>query len=336
MTSALIFENSARYGEEVVNQDGLWKKVIGDLFEDFLLFFAPELHEAVDFSKAPDFLQQELFKEIIVGKKGTNYADQIVKVHLKNGNEKWILVHIEVEGSADADFSKRMFRYFYRIFDEFDREIVAFAVLTGPSTSKESLGFTYSYFGTTLDYAYNVRKVMDYDDKELTQSNRLFSKVVLATKYMHKTKNEADQRYSFKMKLIREVLKLEGHSRVSISAVFYFIDYLLRLPEELRHKFTDTIRPILEEEGQKMVQYESEDLSPTLADLVEIERKEALEQGIEQGIGQGREQGLEQGLEQGKRNIALALLEEGSEVDYIARVTKLSVAEVEKLKKTLI
>lgn len=56
MTSALVFENPVTYGEQVVNQDGLWKKVIGDLFEDFLLFFAPELHEAVDFSKKPDFL----------------------------------------------------------------------------------------------------------------------------------------------------------------------------------------------------------------------------------------------------------------------------------------
>ena len=323
MRSALVFEKPVNYGEEVVNQDGLWKKVIGDLFEDFLLFFAPELHEAVDFSKAPDFLQQELFKEILDGKKGTNYADQIVKVHLKDGNEKWILVHIEVEGSADTDFSKRMFRYFYRIFDKFDREIVAFSVMTGPSTSKESLGFTYSYFGTTLDYAYNVRKVMDYDDKELMQSNRLFSKVVLATKYMHETKNEVDQRYRFKMKLMREVLKLEGHSRVSITAVFYFIDYLLRLPEELRHEFTDTIRPILGEEGLEMVQYESDDLSPTLADLVRIERKEALEEG------------LEQGLEQGLRNVALTMLKEDLEVEYIAKLTKLSIAEVEKLKKTL-
>ena len=315
MTSALLFEKPVTYGVNVVNQDGLWKKVIGDLFEDFLLFFAPELHEIVNFSKEPDFLQQELFQEILDKKKGTNYADQIVKVHLKDGSEKWILVHIEVEGSADDDFSKRMFRYFYRIFDKFEREIVAFAVMTGPSTGEKSQGFTYSYFGTTLDYAYNVRKVSDYDDAELMQSDRLFSKVVLATKYMHETKDEVEQRYRFKMKLMREVLKLEGHSRVSISAVFYFIDYLLLLPEKLRHEFTETIGPVIKKEGQLMVQFEKNDLPPTVADLIETERKEALEQGT--------------------KNIALALLEEGSEVDFIAKITKLSVVEVEKLKKTL-
>ncbi len=139
MVSNIVLEKPTTYGEPVVNQDGLWKRVVGELFEDFLLFFAEDLYEAIDFSEAPDFLQQELFKEILDEKKGTNYADQIVKVRLKDGEEKWILVHIEVEGSSNGDFPKRMFRYFYRIFDKYDHEIVAFAVLTGPTVNKNML-----------------------------------------------------------------------------------------------------------------------------------------------------------------------------------------------------
>ena len=70
-----------------------------------------------------------------------------------------------------------------------------------------------------------------------------------------------------------------------------------------------------------MVQYESDNLSPTLADLVKIERKEALEEG------------LELGLKQGLKNFALTMLQEDFEVEYIAKLTKLSVAEVSKLKE---
>lgn len=329
MARLLVLEKPRSYGVDVVNQDGLWKKVIGDLFKDFLLFFAPDLHGEVDFSKIPDFLQQELFKELLDNKKGTNHADQIVKVHLKDGKEKWILVHIEVEGSADADFPKRMFRYFYRIFDKFEREIVAFAVMTGPGKIERSLGFTYSYFGTTLDYAYNVHKVSDYDAVDLVQSNRLFSKVVLAAKYLHLTENKADQRYRFKQKLMREVLKLEGHSRESITAVFYFIDYLLRLPEEMTRQLTETMLAELREEREKMVQQDSGDLSPTLAEFMAIETQAALEEGIEKGM----ERGIEQGSENSKKDFALALLSENFEVDYIAKLTGLSVIEIEKLKK---
>src|SRR5690625_1159268 len=93
MLTEVVQENPVDYGPP--DYDGLWKKIIGDLFEEFILFFAPDLNEEIDFKKAPDFLQQELFKEIIQGKSGKNVADQIVKVSLKNGEDKWILIHIE-------------------------------------------------------------------------------------------------------------------------------------------------------------------------------------------------------------------------------------------------
>lgn len=61
MVTALIWEKSSEYQAGVVDQDGLWKKVIGELFEDFLLFFSPALHAQVDFSIEAEFLRQELF-----------------------------------------------------------------------------------------------------------------------------------------------------------------------------------------------------------------------------------------------------------------------------------
>ena len=44
-------------------------------------------------------------------------ADQIAKVHLKNGEEQWVLVHTEVQSDDHEDFPLRMFEYYYRIFD---------------------------------------------------------------------------------------------------------------------------------------------------------------------------------------------------------------------------
>ncbi|MEG0386563.1 MAG: hypothetical protein RR642_17650 [Solibacillus sp.] len=97
MIVSQVLEKSARYKRSQLNQDDLWKKVIADLFEDFLLFFLPEFHAEVDFLKPIDFLQQELFKEIIEERKGRKMADQIAKVQLKNGEEQWVLVHTEVQ-----------------------------------------------------------------------------------------------------------------------------------------------------------------------------------------------------------------------------------------------
>ncbi|MEQ6354060.1 hypothetical protein ABNX05_05470 [Lysinibacillus sp. M3] len=46
----LVWEKPDLYKLSQVNKDNLWKKLIADLFEDFLLFFLPDLHLEVDFS----------------------------------------------------------------------------------------------------------------------------------------------------------------------------------------------------------------------------------------------------------------------------------------------
>ena len=240
MVTAVLMEHPTEYS---VDQDGLWKKAIRDLFEDFLLFFAPELHAHVDFSKTPDFLQQELFQEVADKKKGRRMADQIVKVILKDGAEKWILIHVEVQSENEADFSARMFQYFYRIYDTYEQKIVAFAIMTSPRESETPEDFSYNYFGTKLHYTYNTCKIFDYDMNELQQSENLFSKIVLAAKYLHETKDKAKQRYVFKRRLMREIVRNREYSRTSVQAAFHFIDYLLRLPKDLERKLSDAMYP---------------------------------------------------------------------------------------------
>ncbi|WP_052738001.1 hypothetical protein [Bacillus sp. SA1-12] len=145
----------------VMDFDGLWKKLIYELFEEFVLYFAADLYKEIDFLKEPEFLQQELFQEIIQEKMGRQVTDQIVKVYLKSGEEKWVLIHIEVQGDREPDFSKRMLRYYYRIFDRYDQDIVAIALLTDTSKSFRANQYHRSYQGTELTYKYNIYKFQD-------------------------------------------------------------------------------------------------------------------------------------------------------------------------------
>lgn len=134
MVSALIREENEQYSLNKIDQDGLWKKVIGDLFEEFLLFFLPELHGHIDFNEKPAFLDKELFQEVGDEQKGRRFADRLAKVYLKNGEERWILIHIEAQNRNEAEFPKRIFQYFYRIFDRCDKKVVALAVHTSLNT----------------------------------------------------------------------------------------------------------------------------------------------------------------------------------------------------------
>jgi hypothetical protein len=64
-------------------------------------------------------------------------------------------------------------------------------------------------------------------------------------------------------------------------------------------------------------------------------REEGLQQGLQQGLEQGLEQGLGQGLQQGWQEaqmaIAQRLLGEGMTIEVIARVTGLSIEQIEQL-----
>src|SRR5690554_5638527 len=200
------------------------------------MFFAPDLYDEIDFSKAPDYLQQELFKKIIRRKKGRNDADLIVKVPMKSGEDQWILIHIEVQEKDSNDFAKRMFRYFYRIYDKFDKEVYAIALMTNDKKSEHPDYFHYNFFGTKVDYTYNVYKFHDHTVEELEQSDNPFASAIIAGKYASKYKKDLEKRSHFKLKLIRQVYKKflsgEEKSHIYISALFYFIDYLLQTPQE--------------------------------------------------------------------------------------------------------
>ncbi|GAB3059284.1 RpnC/YadD family protein [Virgibacillus ainsalahensis] len=322
MITTTVHEKPTDYGTTSPDEDGLWKKLIADFFEEFMLFFAPELYEEIDHSRSPDFLQQELYKEVIQEKKGRNNADQIVKVFLKNGEERWILIHIEVQGKVNEAFSKRMFRYFYRLYDKFDKEIYAIALLTDIGNTKHTNQFHYSFHGTEVDYTYNAYQFRENDLEKLKRSSNPFAAAVIAGIYASKTRKDADKRYFFKRELMTQLLRNmdthQGYNHTQISPLIYFIDYLLQIPAFLT-KLRDDVTPLLRKEAAQHMQAERSNPSPTLAEIFADLEKE----------------GMEKGKEAAMKQLALELIQENFSDDYIAKLTKLSVDKVEALRKSL-
>src|SRR3984885_1983514 len=110
--------------------DLLWKGVLEDLFDDFLRFFYPEADKIFNLDSGFEYLDKEL-EQLFPPEAddyATRYVDKLVKVFTCTGGEEWILVHVEVQGYSDQDFAKRMFQYYSRIFDQYDKPITAFAI----------------------------------------------------------------------------------------------------------------------------------------------------------------------------------------------------------------
>ncbi len=137
-----------------VSQDSVWKDVIEELFEDFLAFFFPQMHRDIDYSKGYDFLDKELQKIMDRDEVGKRYADKLVKVFLKSGAEKWLLIHIEVQGYKEKNFAERIFIYTYRIFNRYNREVVSAVILTDPDPDYRPNRYCRERWGFRLDMEY--------------------------------------------------------------------------------------------------------------------------------------------------------------------------------------
>ena len=115
--------------------DILWKVVIEEVFDDMLRFIFPYADEVFDMERGFEFLEKELAEMYPEPDKAadTRFADKLVKVFHRDGEEEWVLMHVEIQGdtSRRREFSERMFRYFYRILDRYRKPVSAIAVFTG-------------------------------------------------------------------------------------------------------------------------------------------------------------------------------------------------------------
>lgn len=157
----------------------------------------------------------------------------------------------------------------------------------------------------------------DYSNVELERSESIFSKVVLAAKAVHKTKDEVDKRYRFKRRLMRQLFQSKVYSRSAIAATLYFIDYLLQLPEEETKRLSREIGPEIRKERGLMELYNEENVSPT----------------IYNSFAEQFDRGIAKGIEQGSKNIAKKLIDEKMPLEKIADITGLSLDEVKAIEE---
>jgi hypothetical protein len=233
-------------------------------------FFFPAAAEEIDWSSGYTFLDKELQQIVQDAELGKRLADKLVQVWRKDGDDAWVLAHVEVQGQERPDFAKRMFVYNYRIFDRYDRPVASLAVLSDERTGWRPDHFGYELWGCKVDISFPVAKVVDYADRwdELEASDSPFATVVMAHLKTRDTHNDKESRKKWKLYLVRRLYE-HGYCKKDVINLFHFIDWLMRLPEELEDNFLAEMHQY--EEGKKM-EY-----------VTSIERI-GIKKGIQQGI----------------------------------------------------
>lgn len=115
--------------------DNPWKEAIAVYFKSFIAFFFPEIYEQIDWKIPYEFLDNELRQVMRDDEIGQREADKLVKVLLIDGQETWILIHIEVQSQYQSNFAERMYVYNSRIFGIFRKKVASLAILADSEKS---------------------------------------------------------------------------------------------------------------------------------------------------------------------------------------------------------
>ena len=323
--------------------DELLKGVLEIYFEDFLRFLLPEADDIFDFRRSIEFLNTELalLQPQRGRSKGKRIADMLAKVYLKSGQEKWILVHTEIEGASQKDFAFRLFQYYYRLVDKNKVPVDTIVIYTGGMTQKRPNYYMEEGFFSRVYFSFLGYHIFDHQEEELFKmGSNIFALVILACQKAFLEGHLSDVELGAARLRIAERLLKQRYNYAHVKSFMIFLKNFLYIESEVVNGAFDAHLYKLTGGGIKM-------------DLLEIVTKQAvqrattlaLEKGKQAGLEEGKLAGLEEGklvgLEEGK----LAGLEEGKlaglkegvyvvasemkragiPLDEIARFTKLSI-----------
>ncbi|MBG1269596.1 cytosolic protein [Nostoc sp. WHI] len=251
--------------------DSPWKEAIETYFQECIEFFFPVAAEGIDWKRGYTFLDKELQQVIRDAELGQRFVDKLVQVWRRNGEERWVLVHLEVQSYEESNFAQRMYVYHYRLFDRYNRSIASLAILGDDRPTWKPNQFSDELWGCEVKFKFPIVKLLEYSQQwgELEASSNPFATVVMAHLKAKETRQDNRSRKRWKLDLTKRLYE-KGYQREDIINLFRFIDWVMKLPEELENSF-----------WQEVTQYEDEKKMPYITSIERRGMRGGLLQGIE-------------------------------------------------------
>jgi len=287
--------------------DEAWKRVLKPYFWEFLDFYFPHISEEIDKKKTYVFLDKELEKIVRASTSKSRRVDKLVKIYLKDQQEVWLLIHVEVQTYKDIEFAQRMYSYHYRIYDRYQKPVSSLAILADNNKNFRPRGFKLSAFGKVyVNFEFETCKILDWKgkEKELENMKNPFATVTLASLKAYERKQT--ERYEWK-RILTRLLYEKGYEKQTILDLYHFIDSIMVLEDEQEIKYHEEI--VKYEEGKKMVYI-------TTAERI----------GMQKGIKEGMQKGIRLALKikYGKEGLkAMDIIEKFKTLDTLGKVEEL-------------
>lgn len=264
----------------MIDHDRLFKELLSTFFVEFLQLFLPAIAQTID-PESIRFLPQEYFADLTAGE--DKIIDLLVEVK-QAGQEAAFLIHIEAQSSVEAEFPRRMFFYFARLYQKYLQRVYPIVVFSFDAPYREQPS------SHTIEFP--NRKILEFSFEPI-QLNRLNWRDYLnqpnpiAAALMAKMRIAPDDRPKVKAECLRllATLRLDPARTRLISG---FVDTYLRL------NAAETT--VFQSELGKMDPVQREGIMQIVTSW------------MEQGIAEGITQGIAQGVTQGERSLILRQL----------------------------
>jgi hypothetical protein len=279
----------------MIDHDRLFKELLSTFFVEFIDLFLPQVAQEID-RDSIHFLPQDVFTDVTSGEK--KEIDLLAQV--KYGQQDtYFLIHVENQSYTQSEFAKRMFKYFARLYEKYDLPIYPVVIFSFDEPKRaESTNHCVTFTDlNVLDFNFRAIQLNRLSWRDyLTQPNPV------AAALMAKMRIPTSERPQVKAECLRllTTLKLDPARMQLISG---FVDTYLRLD-------------ITEEQAFQAV----------IDTMGLAEQEEVMEIVTSWG---------EKAAQKTREEIALNLLREGMSIEAVARLTELTVEQVQQFQAKL-
>jgi hypothetical protein len=291
----------------MTDHDPLFKELIRTFFVEFVDLFLPGVTAYLERSSL-EFLDKEVFTDIASGE--SHEADLAVKARFQ-GRDSYFLIHVEHQASAEAEFGRRMFRYFARFYERHALPVYPVVVFSydAPHRSEPTSHAVEFPDFRVLEFNYRVIQLNRLNWRDYVAHENPVAAALMAKMKMSPAERRRVKRECYRLAM---TLKLDP-ARMKLIAVF--VETYLQLSREDEQWVRAEVIKLDPAKGAEAMQL-----------MTSWERL-------------GREEGLQQGSHQEASKLVLKLLKRQVgqlEPETEARVAALPVEKLEDLAEALL
>jgi len=151
-----------------IDFDNAWRFALEAFFPACMELLFPHLHALIDWEREYVFLNTELRKLRPLFPGSRRVVDVLVRVSFKDGRERFVYLHIEIQAQRDPLFALRMFVYHYHVFEALHyADLVSLAILADSDPHWRPETFTRALGGCEITFRFPHGEATGYGSSDV-------------------------------------------------------------------------------------------------------------------------------------------------------------------------